>query len=70
MDGPITGADFLAWQRQLGETPPAVSSFDAAISAAIAASQNAAAAPAPEPSSGALGSLLGLAALVRRRCTE
>jgi hypothetical protein len=49
-DGPLTGADFLAWQQQLGETPPSTAAFDAAISAAIA-NQSAAAAAVPEPSS-------------------
>jgi hypothetical protein len=48
-DGPLTGADFLAWQQQLGETPPSTAAFDAAISAAIG-NQSACAAATPEPS--------------------
>jgi hypothetical protein len=45
-----TGADFLYWQRQLGETPPDPADFDAAINAALAAS----AAAVPEPATVAL----------------
>ena len=52
-----TGADFLHWQRQLGETPPNAAAFDAAISAALAAS----AAAVPEP---ATLTLLAAAALL------
>jgi hypothetical protein len=40
-----TGADFLYWQQQLGETPPSSADFDAAINAALAASATA----IPEP---------------------
>jgi hypothetical protein len=40
-----TGADFLYWQQQLGETPPDPADFDAAIKAALAASASA----VPEP---------------------
>ena len=40
-----TGADFLYWQQQLGETPPNPADFDAAINAALAASATA----IPEP---------------------
>ncbi len=40
-----TGADFLYWQQQLGETPPSPADFDAAIDAALAASATA----IPEP---------------------
>jgi hypothetical protein len=40
-----TGADFLYWQRQLGETPPNPAAFDAAINAALGASATA----IPEP---------------------
>jgi len=51
-----TGADFLYWQRQLGETPPNPADFEAAINAALAASATA----IPEP---ATLSLLVAAAL-------
>ena len=40
-----TGADFLYWQQQLGETPPSPAEFDAAINSALAASATA----IPEP---------------------
>lgn len=45
-----TGADFLYWQRQLGEAPPDPADFDAAITAAFSAS----AAAIPEPTTLAL----------------
>jgi hypothetical protein len=40
-----TGADFLHWQQQVGETPPTPADFEAAINAAIASSATA----IPEP---------------------
>jgi hypothetical protein len=46
---PLSGADFLEWQRQLGEAAPSVASMDAALDAAIAASANSAATTVPEP---------------------
>jgi hypothetical protein len=51
-----TGADFLYWQQQVGETPPSAADFDAAINAALAASASA----VPEP---ATLTLLAAAAL-------
>jgi hypothetical protein len=52
---PASGGDFLAWQRQLGETPP-LEVLDEALSAALAAAQPAVTA-VPEPGSLALASL-------------
>jgi hypothetical protein len=67
-DGPLTGADFLAWQQQLGETPPSAAAFDAAISAAIA-NQSANTAAVPEPAT-LLALLAGLAGLLHHRCRK
>jgi hypothetical protein len=46
---PLSGSEFLEWQRQLGEAAPTIASMDAALDAAIAASANSAAASVPEP---------------------
>jgi hypothetical protein len=46
---PLSGSEFLEWQRQLGEAAPTIASMDAALDAAIVASANAAAASVPEP---------------------
>lgn len=68
-DGVTDGADFLAWQRQVGEVVPTAESLDALVEAALAtvrpASQSSIAA-VPEP---ATLSLLGVAlfAVVRLR---
>jgi hypothetical protein len=62
----MTGEDFLAWQRQLGETPPTIESMDAAIDAAIAAA-GANAAVVPEPGALALIVVAGFGLWARRR---
>jgi hypothetical protein len=65
-DGVVDGADFLAWQRQLGETKPPVAELDAAMDAALA-SLSANIAAVPEPSATALVAIgLVLAALKHR----
>jgi hypothetical protein len=64
-DGDVDGADFLSWQRDVGDSPPSLEFFDAAIDAAVA---NAATA-VPEPTAAALIAL-PLAALARRRRAE
>jgi hypothetical protein len=61
-DGDADGADFLSWQRDVGDSAPPLEFFDAAIDAAVAS----AAAPVPEPTTAALIAL-PLAALARRR---
>jgi hypothetical protein len=59
-----TGADFLYWQRHLGETPPNPADFEAAINAALASST----AAVPEPAAlTLLGAALLLASASRRR---
>lgn len=47
----IDGQDFLAWQRQAGETPPSLDQLDAMLSVALAAS---APGGVPEPTAGLL----------------
>jgi hypothetical protein len=61
-DGDADGADFLTWQRDLGDIPPPLEFFDAAIDAAVAG----AAAAVPEPTTAALIAM-PLAVLSRRR---
>ena len=46
-DGLVNGADFLLWQRQLGETPPEMASLDGMLNAAL--SKLSAASLVPEP---------------------
>ena len=61
-----SGADLLAWQRELGEPLPTLESLDAALDAAIAE----AAAGVPEPAAATLAAAaggIGLAATRRRR---
>ena len=67
-DGVTDGADFLAWQRQVGEEVPNVAGLDAMVDAALAtlAATTASAAVVPEPSALAL-LVCGLAVLIRRR---
>jgi hypothetical protein len=55
-DHAVDGADFLTWQRQLGETPPEAA-FDASFAAA---------APVPEPTAAVLLAAAGLALATRR----
>jgi hypothetical protein len=57
-----TGADFLYWQQQLGETPPSPAAFEAAINAALAAS----AAAVPEPAALTIVAALALLASASR----
>ena len=65
-DDSQTGADFLYWQRQLGETPP-IAALDAAMDAALA-SLTVSVAAVPEPGSLAmLGVGVALIAAIRRR---
>lgn len=64
------GADFLAWQRQLGESAPSVEALDASLDAALA-SLGSAAGVVPEPGSAALATAAGAAWLaVRRRARK
>ena len=65
-DRDVDGADFLSWQRDLGETPPDFALFDAAIDAAIAGAASA----VPEPSAGALIALGMTVLAVRRRAAQ
>lgn len=58
-----TGADFLYWQQQVGETPPRTADFDAAINAALAAS----AGSVPEPATLTLLVAAAMRALASRR---
>jgi len=65
-DRDVDGADFLSWQRDLGETPPDIAMFDAAIDAAVSGAVSA----VPEPSAGALIALGMTALAVRRRVAQ
>jgi hypothetical protein len=65
-DRDVDGADFLSWQRDVGETPPDVAMFDAAIDAARASAATA----VPEPSAGALIAFGMTALALRRRAAE
>lgn len=68
-DGVADGADFLQWQRQVGEVAPTLASLDAMVDAALATATTASTASVvgvPEPSAAALG-LLGSVAIIRRR---
>jgi hypothetical protein len=58
-DGDVDGADFLSWQRDLGETPPDIAMFDAAIDAAIAGAASA----VPEPASLVVATLAAIGLL-------
>jgi hypothetical protein len=60
------GADFLAWQQQLGEAAPSVEALDASLDAALA-SLGSAAGAVPEPCSAALAVAVGIALLAVRR---
>ena len=68
--GGVDGAQLLQWQRQVGQTPPDLATFDAAIDAALASvattSTTAAFAATPEPASLGLA-VIGAIALARVR---
>jgi hypothetical protein len=62
-NGMVDGADFLHWQRQLGDAPPKMASFVVMVNAAPATS----AVVAAVPESRAIGlAILGMAALFAR----
>jgi hypothetical protein len=61
-DRDVDGADFLSWQRDLGDMPPDMALFDAAIDSAIAGAASA----VPEPS-GAVLIAFGMTALIVSR---
>jgi hypothetical protein len=61
----ITAGDFLAWQQNVGETPPSVESFEASIGASLAAAASA----VPEPASLGLMACVGVY-IVRRRTRD
>ncbi|MBL9161311.1 MAG: PEP-CTERM sorting domain-containing protein [Planctomycetaceae bacterium] len=63
----VDGADFLAWQQQLGDDAPDFSGVDATLSAILASSSTAAV--VPEPATGLLALLALAAAASRRRRT-
>jgi hypothetical protein len=65
-DGVIDGADFLAWQQQLGEPEPPMAELDAAMDAALA-HLNATVAAVPEPIAMAMFAIAMLTAVSRRR---
>jgi len=61
------GGDFLAWQRQLGETAPTIESLDQALDAALAAA-DASATAVPEPAALVMATVAaGLLWSARRR---
>ena len=61
----VDGADFLAWQQQLGDAAPDFSGVDSMLSAILASSSSAT--TVPEPASGVLTLLMLAAAACRRR---
>jgi hypothetical protein len=64
--GPATrGADFLAWQQQIGEKPP-LETLDAALSAAMA-SMSSSLTAVPEPGAVTLAFVASLVGVSRRR---
>ncbi len=67
-DGVVDGADFLAWQRQQGQSPPVLDALDAMIDAAIASAGTASFGAIPEPGAATLAAVgASLAAMGRRR---
>ncbi len=48
---PLTGRDFITWQRTFGETAPTIAEFDAMLDAALSASGSATTGAIPEPAS-------------------
>jgi hypothetical protein len=65
LDGaPAPGADFLAWQQQLGEKPP-LEALDAALSAAIASTTSSVTA-VPEPAALPLATVAAVLSVARR----
>jgi hypothetical protein len=60
------GADFLSWQRQLGEATPTIESLDKDLDAALAAAAAESVAAVPEPAAWTTAAIAA-AALFRRR---
>lgn len=66
LDGALTrGADFLAWQQQLGEQPP-LDALDAALSAVIASTRSSLTA-VPEPAALPVAAVAAMLSVARRR---
>jgi hypothetical protein len=62
------GADFLAWQQQVGETTPTIESLDKALDAALAAAAAESVSAVPEPSAWLTATLAaGLFSMARKR---
>jgi hypothetical protein len=64
---PRNGIDLLTWQRQLGESAPALEAIDASLDAALASLGSSAAGAVPEPCSASLAVAAGAALLAARR---